>query len=77
MYFAQCNLHSKSIRRELIYVIKTKHEIAKSLQAAGIFPSERYRFGAYAKDIAFAIFREIGPASLLLRRKKLHVTLDG
>lgn len=32
---------------------------------------------AYAKDIAFAIFLEIGPASLLLRRKKLHVTLDG
>lgn len=31
----------------------------------------------YVKDIVFAIFREIGPASLLLWRKKLHVTLDG
>lgn len=45
MYIAQCNLRSKNIRRELIYVVKTKHEISqRAYRPLGIFLSERYRF---------------------------------
>lgn len=63
---------SKSIRCELIYVVKTKHEIAKRrLQNRWDIFFGTISIRGYAKDIAFAIFHEIGPASLLLQRKKI------
>ena len=93
MYIAQCNLRNKNIYDVNLYIyiyiyiymcVRARARVCvcnknKAWNRKELTGRWNISFGtiSYAKDIASAIFQKIVPASLLLRWKKLHVTLDG